>query len=102
MLVANLFLHHFTDEQLSWLTAWLPNVSLVIINEPLRRKSSHFWGRFLHPLLSDVTRHDMRVSIDAGFVRGEIAALWPTLAAQWQIEESEQWPGAYRSVWRRK
>lgn len=102
VLVANLFLHHFTDEQLAWLTAWLPHVSLVIFNEPLRRRSSHFWGRCLHPLLSEVTRHDMHVSIDAGFVVGELSALWPALTAQWQIEEGEHWPGAYRSVWRRK
>lgn len=102
VLVANLFLHHFTDEQLSWFTAWLPHVSLVILNEPLRRTSSHFWGCCLRPLLSEVTKHDMHVSIDAGFVRGELSSLWSAHAAQWDIAEGEHWPGAYRSVWRRK
>lgn len=102
VIVANLFLHHFPDAALHWFTEWLPHVSLVIINEPLRRPSSHLWGRCLRPLLHDVTRHDMHVSIDAGFITGEIPALWPSQAAQWHISESEQWPGAYRSVWRRK
>lgn len=102
VLVMNLFLHHFTDEQLSWWRAWVELADVVVMNEPLRRKSSHGWGRLLWPLLHDVTRHDMHVSIDAGFVRGEWAALWPELRQTWQIEEWEQWPGAFRSVWRRK
>jgi hypothetical protein len=102
VLVANLFLHHFSDDSLVWLSAWLPHVSLLVINEPLRRRRSHVWGRCLRPVLGEVTRHDMHVSIDAGFVKGDLPALWPALAAQWHIEEWEQWPGAYRSVWRRK
>jgi len=102
VLVANLFLHHFDDDALSWFAAWLPQVSLVILNEPLRRASSHFWGRLLRPVLHEVTRHDMHVSIDAGFVAGELPRLWPAQAAQWEIEEKESWPGAYRSVWSRK
>lgn len=102
VLVANLFLHHFSDASLVWFREWLPHVCLLVINEPLRRSRSHFWGRCLRPFLGEVTRHDMHVSIDAGFVRGELPALWPVLAEHWHIEEWEQWPGAYRSVWRRK
>ena len=102
VLVANLFLHHFTEEQLDWWRAWVELAEVVVMNEPLRRPSSHGWGRLLHPLLHDVTRHDMHVSIDAGFVRGEWTALWPELKPIWHIDEWEQWPGAYRSVWRRK
>lgn len=102
VLVANLFLHHFTDDSLAWFATWLPHVSLVILNEPLRRGSSHFWGRLLRPVLHEVTRHDMHVSIDAGFLPGELPRLWPQHAAQWEIVEKESWPGAYRSVWRRK
>lgn len=102
VLVANLFLHHFTDDSLAWFAAWLPHVSLVILNEPLRRGSSHFWGRLLRPWLHEVTRHDMHVSIDAGFLPGELPRLWTAPLADWDIEEKESWPGAYRSVWRRK
>jgi len=102
VIVANLFLHHFPDAALDWCSAWLPHVSLLVLNEPLRRPSSHRWGRCLRPMLHEVTRHDMHVSIDAGFVRGELPAMWSALAAQWDIQEAESWPGAYRSVWRRK
>ena len=101
-IVANLFLHHLTNDQLRQLQPWWENASLIIINEPLRKHSSHFWGRCLWPILHDVTRHDMHISIDAGFVRGELKAIMLEQSQQWQIDEWEQWPGAYRSVWRRK
>jgi len=102
VLVANLFLHHFCDESLAWFTAWLPHVSLVILNEPLRNSRSHFWGRLLRPWLHEVTRHDMHVSIDAGFLPGELPRLWHAQLGDWRIEETESWPGACRGVWSRK
>lgn len=102
VLVANLFLHHFTDEELGWFAAWLPHFSLVIINEPLRRQSAHVWGSFLRPFIGHVTRHDMHVSIDAGFLCGELPELFHEHAADWEIQEKEQWPGAQRGVWCRK
>ncbi len=102
VLVANLFLHHFSDENLGWWRRWWELAEVVVMNEPLRRPGSHRWGRMLHPMLHDVTRHDMHVSIDAGFVAGDWQRLWPDLAEAWSLSEWEQWPGAYRSVWRRK
>ena len=102
VIVANLFLHHLTEEQLSVCMRLLHHASVLIVSEPLRKKNSHFWGRLLHPLLEDVTRHDMHVSIDAGFVRGDLSRVWAEISSGWIIEEWEQWPGAYRSVWRRK
>ena len=102
VIIANLFLHHLTDEQLRQCQTWFDQASLLIFNEPLRKKSSHRWGRLLHPLLGNVTRHDMHVSIDAGFIKGELAGIWSAIQSDWDVEEWEQWPGAYRSVWRRK
>lgn len=102
VIVANLFLHHLTDDQLRQCAPWFQHASLLIFNEPLRKKTSHTWGRLLHPLLEHVTRHDMHVSIDAGFIKGELSAIWSDIKDEWLIQEWEQWPGAYRSIWIRK
>ncbi|MFY7818024.1 MAG: class I SAM-dependent methyltransferase [Akkermansiaceae bacterium] len=102
VIVANLFLHHLTDDQLQECVTWFHTASMLIINEPLRKNSSHFWGRLLDPFLGDVTRHDMHASINAGFRKGELSRLWSVIKHEWVIEEWEHWPGAYRSVWRRK
>ena len=97
-LIANLFIHHFDDSKLAWLSAWLPHFSLVIINEPLRRKAPHLLGALMHPFINDVTRHDMHVSIDAGFRRGEIMQLVGISSQQWSCEEIEHWKGACRTI----
>jgi hypothetical protein len=102
VLVANLFLHHFRDEDLSWLRAWMARAQVMIFNEPLRSKLAHRLGNLLHPWINDVTRHDMHVSIDAGFHRGEIPALYADCAKDWAIVEQAHWKGALRSVWVRK
>jgi hypothetical protein len=102
VLVMNLFLHHFPDDDLTWWHHWLERAEVVVMSEPLRRVSSHRWGRLMGPLLHEVTRHDMHVSIDAGLIQGEWHKRCPDLADSWAIAEWEQWPGAYRSVWRKK
>jgi hypothetical protein len=102
VIVANLFLHHLTDDQLRQCMPWFRNASVLIFNEPLRKRTSHLWGAFLRPILEEVTRHDMRVSIDAGFVKSELSVIWSEIKDEWMIQEWEQWPGAYRSVWIRK
>jgi 2-polyprenyl-3-methyl-5-hydroxy-6-metoxy-1,4-benzoquinol methylase len=102
VIVANLFLHHLTDDQLRQCATWFQHASLLIFNEPLRKATSHTWGKMLHPLLESVTRHDMHVSIDAGFIKGELSNIWSDIKSRWMIQEWEQWPGAYRSVWIKK
>jgi len=99
ILVANLFLHHFRDEDLSWLRAWMARAQVMIFNEPLRSNFAHRLGNLLHPWINDVTRHDMHVSIDAGFLRGEIPALFAECTHEWEIVEQAHWKGALRSVW---
>lgn len=102
VIVTNLFLHHLTDDQLRQCASWFQHASLLIFNEPLRKKTSHLWGSLMHPLLEHVTQHDMHVSIEAGFITGELSTIWSNIKDEWLIQEWEQWPGAYRSVWIRK
>lgn len=102
VLVANLFLHHFTDDALDWMRPWMAQCEVMIFNEPLRCRSAHYLGWLMHPLINEVTKHDMHVSIDAGFRIGELPELFADVAGDWRIEESEHWKGALRSVWVRR
>ncbi|MGL4401080.1 MAG: class I SAM-dependent methyltransferase [Luteolibacter sp.] len=99
--IANLFLHHFEGESLERLGRWIENADLLVFNEPDRSQLPHRIGGLMHPWINHVTRHDMHVSIDAGFAAGEIHAqleLDPTL---WILEESSTLRGARRVIGRK-
>ncbi|MES2437612.1 MAG: hypothetical protein V4584_01010 [Verrucomicrobiota bacterium] len=101
VLIANLFLHHFEGETLSTLGRWFQHFELLVISEPDRARFPHFLGGMLHPWINRVTRHDMHVSIDAGFRDGEIRRLLGVDPGRWQMRESSTWRGARRVVfWR--
>jgi len=77
ILIANLFLHHFTSEQLTLLGARLsPKTRLILAAEPARHRFHQISGRLFSRLagLNHVTRHDMQVSIRAGFRGDELPA----------------------------
>lgn len=99
MLVANLFLHHFEGEALAALGRWMRGFKVLIINEPDRCRLPHLLGRLAHPWINRVTRHDMHVSIDAGFAAGEIGG---SLGLEgWKMSETSTWRGARRVLaWR--
>ena len=101
-LIANLFLHHFKDPSLSSLGEILnTRFSHLIFVEPARKRLFRVLGYGLFPLVNGVTRHDLQVSIGAGFRRGELASslgLDPT----WQIREDVTALGAYRfEAWKK-
>ena len=96
VLIANLFLHHFSDDQLVAFAPWFHGFKTIIINEPLRARLPLIFGRFAHPFINSVTRHDMRVSIEAGFVRGELPSLLGLSAKGFNVNEMEDWRGAVR------
>jgi len=76
VIVANLFLHHFEANALRCIGSKVAGARHFIASEPARR-SLHLWqGRLLSYLadLSPVTRHDMLVSIRAGFLGDELPA----------------------------
>jgi len=102
ILVANLFLHHFEKEALRDLGAWCAGFDVIIYNEPDRAVFPHFLGSLMHPFINRVTRHDMHVSICAGFTLGELPPLLGLQAPHWQIRETSTWRGSRRGVaWRR-
>ncbi len=96
--IANLFLHHFEEEPLASLGGWLDNAHLLVFNEPDRASLPHGLGRLMHPWINHVTRHDMHVSITAGFGAGEIQRYLGLDPGCWKIEESSTWRGSRRLI----
>lgn len=96
-IVANLFLHHFQPAALAYLLARVARrTALFVACEP-RRSLAGRVGASLLPLIgcNDVTRHDAAVSVRAGFLDGELAALWPERHG-WRIREGRS--GAFSHV----
>ncbi|MEO5914348.1 MAG: hypothetical protein ABIS50_08960 [Luteolibacter sp.] len=101
VLVANLFVHHFEGEALAVLGRWMRNFEVVVLNEPDRCRLPHGLGGIMHPFMNRVTRHDMHVSITAGFRQGELAGFLGLDSGVWQVRETSTWRGARRVVaWR--
>lgn len=88
VIVANLFLHHFQDAQLSGLLHTVSkNSKLFVAIEPHRFALPALVGQLLWFIgCNGVTRHDAVVSIRAGFAGREISALWPD-KSNWQLTE---------------
>ena len=89
-LFANLFLHHFEDAALAGLLALAAARSDVFVACEPRRSGPALAASSLLALAGcgEVTRHDARVSVRAGFAGGELAALWPR--AGWRIREGDR------------
>ena len=88
LMVANLFLHHFEDAQLTSLFARLIAGALLFVACEPRRGAVARAGCGLLRLLgcNEVTRHDAVISVQAGFRGRELSALWPK-DRSWRLEE---------------
>lgn len=101
VVVANLILHHFQDEELARLGTLLKKRKRLIIVEPWRSRLTLAEAYSLYPLINDVTRHDMIISIRAGFRKGELSQLF-NLGPEWQWREEVSCLGAIRLLaWRK-
>lgn len=98
VLVANLFLHHFQGGALRELGARCDGFEVLVFNEPDRAPLPLLHGRILWPFVHPVTRHDMRVSILAGFRHGELQRLMGLEHGKWRFHETSTWRGARRVV----
>jgi hypothetical protein len=101
-LIANLFLHHFTDAQLRDLGEWMRSFDTLLISEPLRAPFPLLLGKLATPFVHPITRHDMRVSIEAGFAHGELAQTLALAQHGFVFREITDWRGAIRLVCQRR
>ncbi len=90
VVTSNLFLHHFTNDQLVRLLASVAQLArLVVACEPRRAKFVVRASRLLWAVgFSDVGVHEAVVSARAGFHGNELSALWP-VPSQWELHERE-------------
>jgi len=88
VIIANLFLHHFTEPQLAGLLQKIAGAARWFIAVEPRRMPWPAFGGLLLALIgcNHVTRHDGTVSIRAGFAGRELSALWPDQPG-WQLTE---------------
>ena len=96
MVIANLFLHHFEPPALRELGQRLPaECQVLLCSEPARRPL-HLWQSRLLSLLplGRVTKHDMPVSIRAGFLGEELPQFLGI--SRWKNTVSTTFFGAYR------
>jgi SAM-dependent methyltransferase len=88
LILANLFLHHLSDEQLVLL---LPEVAertrALVAVEPRRSYGALLYSRLLGVIgCNRVTRHDAPISVRAGFAGFELSRCWPE-GGDWALEE---------------
>src|SRR5690606_35031765 len=100
VLIANLFLHDFEGDALRNIGRLCAGFDVMIFNEPDRTSLAGLLGGLLSPFINRVTRHDMHVSIRAGFREGELPAALG-LGREVRIEETSTWRGGRRVLaWR--
>jgi hypothetical protein len=89
LIVTNLFLHHFDEQQLPvLLSAIAARCNAFLACEP-RRALLALAGSHLMAVIgaSRVTRHDAVLSVRAGFRGHELASIWPRDRDEWQLHE---------------
>ncbi len=93
VITANLFLHHFEDDALRrLLAAAAQRTALFAATEPRRAALALAGSRMIWALgCNEVSRHDARVSVEAGFKDRELSQAWPR-GNQWRLEERRVGP----------
>jgi hypothetical protein len=87
-IVANLFLHQFSDDEVREMLAGAARKARVVaVLEPRRSRAALLLSRCLWLLgCNAVTRHDAPVSVRAGFTGTDLSTLWPD-AENWELTE---------------
>jgi len=102
IITANLFLHHFTPEQLARLFTRAARSAWIFMSCDPRRTA---WVRESSRLLwavgcNDVSVHDAVASARAGFNGKELSALWPA-GEHWELHERAAGPFSHCFIARR-
>jgi hypothetical protein len=92
-IVANLFLHHFSETQLAQLTHEAARRTRAFVAiEPRRSAFPLLCSKLLWVIgCNDVTRHDAVASVRAGFAGSELTQLWPE-TSNWSLRENRTRP----------
>jgi hypothetical protein len=98
VVISSLVLHHFADDELAQLGRRLSKVRVLLVVEPWRHPFPLSLSRLAFPLAGVVTRHDMPVSIRAGFRSGELPRLLGLDLRQWKVTEKCVWRGSLRML----
>lgn len=98
VVVCSLVLHHFEERELAMLGQRLSKTRVLVICEPWRHRLPLVLAHLAFPLAGAVTRHDMPVSIRAGFRSGELARVLGLHPAEWKIREKCLWRGSVRML----
>jgi hypothetical protein len=96
--VGSLILHHFPDGALRELGIRLRSFRTIAFCEPLRSRLPLALSALSCAFMGEVTRHDMPVSIRAGFRLGELPALLGLDSKNWKLTESSHWRGSVRLI----
>lgn len=105
LIVANLFLHHFDDDQLGKLGhIWNHSARTIVVCEPWRVSIFKSGFALLCAAIRAhaVSRHDGRVSIEAGFRETELPDLLRLDPQKWSWRINQHPLGTYRMIARRK
>ena len=97
--LANLFLHHFREPELRDLLQRVSGQTTRFIACEPRRSTSAVIGASLLRFVgcNDVSLHDARVSVRAGFRHRELSNLWPS-DPSWQLNERSAGPFTHMFV----
>ncbi len=92
-IVANLFLHHFSEEQLVALFCEAEKrTRLFVAIEPRRNSAALAFSRMVWFIgCNKVTRHDAPTSVRGGFAGVELSQLWPA-GEHWKLQERRAGP----------
>lgn len=89
VIFVNLFLHHFDETGLRQIFQTIAaRCSYFVALEPSRTRIASLGCELLWMIgCNRVTRHDARISVQAGFRGGELSALWPDVR-NWTTSET--------------
>ncbi len=104
IVMANLILHQFQDQELKQLGERLQGVRLCIFNEPLRTRFHQVMYRGFSRMMgmNHISRHDGEVSIQAGFIKTELPELLGLHHSEWDWSIQSTVTGFYRCIGFRK
>jgi hypothetical protein len=104
VLVGNLILHQFHPEQLRHLGSQWNEMRLLVFHEPLRSRFHRmaYSGLSVVMGMNHVSRHDGKVSIEAGFRDRELPEALELDSRHWHWEIQQTITGFYRCVGVRK